>query len=704
MTNKRNRTVLALLITAACVIPSALVARQAVADDDDEPDAKAQAAAKPKGNAAAPPISEEEAKKKRANVLLGMAADDAVLINVTRREMPASPDVLDLGKKGTRALARCVSDNVDDELRGRCAGLLGRIGDKRALGELQGALEAWDAGVRRAAIEALRKMPDRSSTPGLAKILEREDEEPQNRAIALEALGMMSDPRAVPVLQQRLRAGAEDSAVRAAAFRGLWKSRHLRFRRALVSDVAHALSSEVSELVLPATFAASELREPELVAPLVHLMQSADARIRNRAVYALGKIGSASATRALLAQLPKVREARMLNNIAFALERLDPKAFYTTAEGLARHKQAQIRMNAAFVLGDVRRPEGLHLLQEGLSDKNETVQLSAIAAIGKLDSPDAAKVLERYVDDPSPSLSRAAIYAVYALSGMKRTDLVHDRLYAKAKHPGEKLEAALALARGNDPRVVPDLLACLEKRSCGLFDVEGPLRASRAADVPGRTLLAWFKGRTELTDLVASLRPVGGAALAVSEVQAELAQNHIASATSALDLAGELGDDKAIAMLAPLLAHESPRLRLHAAVALSRAGNADADGIIFTELDNLPDATLPHAARLLARVAEPAARARLLPRLLARQKSDDADLALAAASVHLAWEPEVAIFRMLDALAAPSRHERDLAESALRTSKPPVVTELLRRALARERRDTVADQIRRILDLRGSAS
>jgi HEAT repeat protein len=331
------------------------------------------------------------------------------------------------------------------------------------------------------------------------------------------------------------------------------------------------------------------------------------------------------------------------------------------------------------------------------------VQLSAITAIGKLDSPDAAKVLERFVDDPNPTLSRAAIYAVYASSGMKRTDLVHDRLYVRAKHPGDKLDAALALARANDPRVVPDLLACLEKRTCSLFDVEAPLRASHAADVPGRTLLAWFKGRTELTDLVASLHPVGGAALAVSEVQAELAQNDVVRATFALDLAGELGDEKAIAMLAPLLTHESPRLRLHAAVALSRAGNADADAIIFTEVDNLPQDALPHAARLLGRVAEPAARARLLPRVLAREKGEDADVALAAASVHLAWQPEVAIFRMLDALAAPSRHERDLAEKYLRASRSPLVTELLRRALARERRDTVADQIRRILDLRGTS-
>ena len=57
-------------------------------------------------------------------------------------------------------------------------------------------------------------------------------------------------------------------------------------------------------------------------------MGSANSRVRNRAIYALGRIGNKAATAALVAQIPKVREARMLNNIAFALERLDAKAFY----------------------------------------------------------------------------------------------------------------------------------------------------------------------------------------------------------------------------------------------------------------------------------------------------------------------------------------------------------------------------------------
>ena len=86
--------------------------------------------------------------------------------------------------------------------------------------------------------------------------------------------------------------------------------------------------------------------------------------------------------------------------------------------------------------------------------------------------------------------------------------------------------------------------------------------------------------------------------------------------------------------------------------------------------------------------------------LLAREKLTDRSKAVAAAAVRLAWEPEAAIFALLDSLAAPGRQERDLAERYLLKSKQKVVTALLRRALAREGRDAVRDQLRRILTLR----
>jgi HEAT repeat protein len=687
MKKRTHRRSLAwLLLVSASVLPALLAVSTAVADEeeDDAPQA---------GEA----LSANDLSKKRRAVLLAMQSDETVLINVTGRQMPASPDILNLGKKSTKALARCVSDNVDDRLRALCAQMLGRLGDKAGLSALQGATEAWDPSVRRAAIDALRRMPDPSSVGPLSKILAREDEQESNRAAALEVLGAMNDRKAVALVRKTLR--EEEGSLRIAAFKGLWKSRHLISHANLVSDVTYALSSTDPQLILPGTFAASELRAPELVTPLIKLMSNADTHVRNRAVYALGKIGDKAATRALLAEVPRVRESRMLNNIAFALERLDPQAFYATAGTLAAHKQAQIRMNTAFVLGDVQRPEGLPLLRAALDDKNDTVKLSAVRALGKLHSPDAASVLERYVDDPNPTLKTAAIYSIYALAGASRKDLVYDKLY-QSNDPATKLEAAVALGRANDPRVTQDLVACLELRTCRLLDVDPFLRASKSPDIPGRTLLAWSKGRSELTDLVAALRPEGVAPLGRSEVQASLAHRDLPRTLVAIDLTGEMTDAQAVTVLEPLLTHENTRLRLHAAVALSRAGKTSADAVLFRELDNLPFEQLPSFVRLMSRVTEPAARQRLLPELARREGGADVPVAVAAAAVHLAWAPEAAVFRMLSALSSPSRQERDLAERYLLRNETPVVTELLRRALSREGNEAVRNQLRRILDLR----
>lgn len=692
---------MALLLAFSALVPSAAFMKNALADEEEEGDA-------PQAGEA---LSSDQLSKKRRAVLLAIPKDETILINVNQRDMPASPDVLNLGRRGTKALSRCVSDNVDDNLRALCAEMLGRLGDRGGLSALQGALEAWSPVTRLAAIQALRRIPDPSSVTGLAQILSREDEDEINRGMALEALGAMSNARAVKLVRDALRNPPQGLALRVPAFQGLWKSRHLIDRPELVKDVTFALGSDDSGLVLAGTFAASELRAPELVPALVRLMKHADTRIRNRAVYALGKIGDKTATSALLEQLPHVRESRMLNNIAFALERLDPQAFYKAARGLVTHKQAQIRMNAAFVLGDVRRPEGLPLLRGALDDKNDMVKLSAVTAIGKLDAKDGQKVLEKYVDDPNQSLRRAAIYAIYALSGYQRTGLVYDKLYLPAG-PGSapslgrslpdatQLEAAIALGRAGDPRVTRDLLTCLELNTCNLGDVDGFLRTAKSPDIAGRTLLSWAKGRSDLTDLVAVLKPQGAGALARSEIQASLAHSALTRALRAIDLAGDLSDAQATELLKSLLPQENTRLRLHAAVALARENDAEAAKLLLRDMDNLPQEQLPSLVRLLARVKEPKARAALAPELDRRAAGADLPLALAAAAVNLEWQPEQAIFRLLAALAAPTRIERDLAEKYLVRDERSITTGLLRRALAREGRPAVRDQLRRILDLR----
>jgi HEAT repeat protein len=682
---KKRRPWLGPALIVLGLLPAMSVAMRAAAEEGD--DGEEQAA-----------DDAESPWQARKRVLQAMASDASVLINVTDREMPSSPDILNLGKRGTKALERGLSDNVDAGIRRTCAMILGSLGDRGALKTLQAALDDWEPSVRHEVITALAKIPDPSSFEPLLKLYKRKDEEVFNRTNILRTLGALSHPRAVTVIRDELRKkpGLDQTDIRPAALLALWMSRHLVARETLIGDVAAALRSDSDAVVLPATEASAELRSPRLVQPLIPLMEHPNAGVRNKAVYALGLIGDKTATKALLARLPSVRDARMLNNIAFALERLDRGAFYASIRQVVEHKQAIIRLNAAFVLGDVKRPEGLDLLKKALDDPSDYVKTSAVVALGKIGTEAAIKPLERFVDSPNLSIRQEAIYAIHALSGGKRADLIYAKLFQTRSAPIRQ-RAAIELGKAGDTRVRDHLLGCVEQGSCHLDDVEGYLRTDKDPAVGGRLLLAWARGRDELTDLLADLRPNGTLPLATSSVDAALARSDRSMAMNAIDLVGDLGDPATRGRLSGKLRDADTWLRLHTAVALSRLGDKDADAAVLRELDNLPAEWLAPFAKVVSRIDEAEVRARLTPELIKREKGADPNVALAAAAVRLEWDPEAAFFRFLDALAAPAGQERFLAERYIQRNDAAKVTWLLRRALARETRDDTRDRLRNLL-------
>jgi len=650
-------------------------------------------------------------RSRRQRVLAQIPSNPAVLINVKQRDMPASPDILELGKRSTAALERCLADNVDASLRNLCAVMLEALGDRRALGTLQAALDDWDSGVRRRAVSALGVIPDPSSVNPLIALYRRKDEESEVRAAVLNTLASISDRRVVRLLRHelRLRTSEHDDDFRAQAFDALWANRHLMARPTLIGDTLFALRSDNDALVLGATLAAAELRSPRLVSALMPLMEHSWPEIRNKAVYTLGRIGDKKATKALLAHLPKVRESRMLNNIAFALERLDKKAFYQSIAALVRHKQAVIRLNAAFVLGDVRRAEGLPLLSEALKDKSDFVRASAVAAIGKLGTDEAAagrasKLLEPLSTDPSLSLRQEAIYALHALTKGGRADLIYQQLFAKLdrrKFPAQIRRAALALGHAGDERVRGYLLGCMLGGSCSVAEV-GPFLARHAdAGVKGRVLLAWARRDTRLGDLLAKLRPAGTLPIASSALRDAWAQPRYAVSLSALRVLGAIGERSAMPLLRSRASTPHTWPRILSRVALARLGDGEQAAKLVAEMSNLPAEQLPGFVRALERIEEPAARGALTPPLQAKQHDRDVALGLAAAAIELRWDPDKAIFRFLDALSSKSSFERDLAERYLSHNDTKRVTWLLRRALAREGRAATRDRLRVILDERG---
>ena len=95
-------------VVGLAVFPSVFVVHRAVADEDEEGD---------DADAETTPL--EELSKKKKKVLEAIPTNESILINVTQREMPASPDLLNLGKRDhAEAAERAPMAAVEGDHRG----------------------------------------------------------------------------------------------------------------------------------------------------------------------------------------------------------------------------------------------------------------------------------------------------------------------------------------------------------------------------------------------------------------------------------------------------------------------------------------------------------------------------------------------------------------------------------------------------------
>jgi hypothetical protein len=337
------------------------------------------------------------------------------------------------------------------------------------------------------------------------------------------------------------------------------------------------------------------------------------------------------------------------------------------------------------------------------------VRTSAIVAVGKLAIVDEArqasaiKALEPFVADPNLSVRQEAIYALHALSPAGRRDLIHREIFAKLdrhQHPAAVRRAALVLGEAGDLRVRDYLIDCLVHGACTVQSVGGYLRAHGDASARGRLLLAWARRDTTLSELVSELKPAGSLPMARSALEDDWSWPRSAMTQASLRVLGSLEDQS----LSPLLKKRSssPHVwaRVYSLVALARLGDDAAAGRLPLELDNLAAEWMPHYVRALAPVEEPSVRSKIAVELDKRVASTDPHVAVAAAAVLLAWQPDQAIFRFRELLASDDGFARGLAERYLVGDDQRKVTWLVRRLLAREGKEDTADRLRSVLDAR----
>ena len=685
-----------------------------------------------------------------SRALIDAAGTDPIaLVNVSAADMPASPDILFLGKRSTRALERCLSDNADAHLRALCAGMLGTLGDRSALPALHAALGDWEAEVRREVIRALGKLPADQSVDPLLALYARGDEEVGVRHAILRTLGAIGHSKGVALIRRELDKSRKELAgpggdLRRTALQSLWRCRHRVSPGVIVDEVTRALApprgndrviekmleANDAELTRDAIAKASQLRSGRFMTALIALIFSPDDKTQNRAIQALGLLGDKRAVPALAKLLPTARNARLLNNIAFALQRLDDRAFTHEIQRMVTHKQGVIRMNAAFVLGDIRQPKSLPLLERSLADPSERVQLEAVRAISKLaPAPEAVRLLEKATASKSAGVRETAIqavahhgnersipllekllgqpgqpdemilHAIYRLSAGKRSDLIYERLF-RGDDDDVRKRAAIVLGKAGDRRVRDYLIACFETDRCGLDDVEAFLRTEKDPVLAGQVLWMWLRGRDDLTDLVGAMRPAGAATLAGNGLDVAVIRGEWPHAGRIATLLGDLHAEAERPHLQAAANAADGWFRIRALVTRCRLGDGDAAMALLRELDNFPIEWLPELVDALHGLREPDARTRLAGDLERRQGGREPTTALAAAATRLPWTPDAALPRLLAGMTAADVVERETAERSLRHDHTPRVEVLLAERQAKERNPELRARLLRLIDVR----
>jgi len=233
--------------------------------------------------------------------------------------------------------AQAALGSSDAATRASAARLLGLARTKEASDALLAALADPDAAVRLAAAEALGRIADPANSSALMVMIEHPDE--QVRLGAARALGLMRSEAAVEPLRAMLMNG-EGGAVTVAA-------------------------------------------------------------------QALGRIGTPAATDALLAALADAEMSPRRHAALGALETMGEPAVGPLTEMLTASRDGYARQNSAQALGWIGSAQATEALVDALQDGNEAVRGQAAWALGEIGDPAAQAALERAAEGDGSVLVRA---------------------------------------------------------------------------------------------------------------------------------------------------------------------------------------------------------------------------------------------------------------------------------------------------------
>ena len=405
-----------------------------------------------------------------ADSIVGLGAD-AVPALIARLEAPSPATRVAaaglLGRLGDRRavppLVRALQD-VDAEVIAAAAGALGSLGASSAIDALFAIFKHPNAAVRRVAVAAVSGIGASGTSDRAAAAMA--DDEPRARECGVRVAGYFGFSECVPAIVQALRDPEED--VRRAAIEQM----PLLDEVDAVEQLQSALSSETPRNRAAAAHAMRLLDDPRTGVALHAALNDPDVWVRYYAAESLGEARFGSDAAEDLARLARRDPATHVRIAAItALGAMHGVLGAKVATELIDDADDDLAIAAINVLGAVHRHDAHEWLTRASRSTRPAVRLAALRALAERPTPDSVEVLSwaaRLDDDPA--LAPEAIDALR-------------RIAATADHPLSQRAAVHALrelaAEGIQRRTVIGAIARLPEAL--VPEVASGLSAARVA-------------------------------------------------------------------------------------------------------------------------------------------------------------------------------------------------------------------------------
>lgn len=530
------------------------------------------------------------------------------------------------------ALITALKD-LDDEVRAKAAGALGKLGDSRAVtylldhlltdpapfvrARIAGALgqfagnevidrlvralgdPAW--WVRMRSVEALEQIGPTAETPLIVAL---DDPDPEIRiraAVALERLGVPS--RLVSIIE------AGEATIDTL---GLLTKLGVAGARELLAELLHHPSSPVRAAVVAAI---EEADRKDLTAELIERAQSdTDPGIRSRSLDALHALSARDAVPAALEALG------------------DP--------------DERVRASATSLLGDLGGSELASVIQPRTSDKEPLVRAAAARALGLVRAADGDAAFARLLGDPDPRVRAAAAEGVAEASWRAGAPVLIELLIDPDRTT--RIAAAKALGDVGDQNAIPPLVRAFADADRDLGDA-----ITLAVAKIDRTALSRIidllleredvDSRVRVVETLGGLKPPHPMRLLETLFEDRAPQVRAAAAS----VLGRVSEERSSILLLDGLTDPSETVRASVVDSLVRLDYRNAAARILELLPNDPSELVRERAALATGIFRPVAGEAALLRVCLRPE-EPLDVRAAATLALGAYDQESIVARVVE--------------------------------------------------------